>query len=841
MSQSSCNFILTAPFASRVFASRRGGHSAGLWPPLGWLLCLAIPVQAGDNAAPIMQAPPEGPALAYILKDRVYTVDTLGRWVDGMPRPPENSVQLWQGPLLLSQSVPIRKFPLRVGPPRGPRQLYRWRVFDDCFWGTGAWAGRFVDFSRIPLGPLPEHNVRGPDSSFCLLPVWLLACRNAEAVGFLVEEYATRDAWFDFLIGDKGEVQTLVAWHGHLRAWRGVLHLGLPADAPSIRWDNERDRNATSKAELILSSDLPDIKPVLSARTDVREPFHAFQDAEYFYLVTASGLLHACPRRGEGQRSRVIWEDGCRPIRCVVCDSATGRAWAFTAAAGPDAPSVWFQLGSKIRPAVYEAKPAMEVKPTDPLPSMLAYARFLHANSKLSAGASTEKHRQRLPPRAGRLERGWVGGHSRRSLLPARRDVNEEEAKDWTDLEAPRPDPAEERAAETVRKWGATVDRDWATSAKTVVGVYCWGPPGTLTEADLKQLVAFKHLRILLLHLTVTDAHIKALASLQNLEKLDLCNNTKVTDAGLKELAPLKELRILRLANTEVTDAGLKELAAFQKLRALDVGETAVTGRGFKPLASLKHLHTLRLRSSTVPDAGLNELAALPQLRTLDLSGNGLSDATLKRVAVLVQLERLDLGGNQVTDAGLKELAALKQLRSLDLGGNWVTDAGLKELASLKQLRILKLGDTKTTDAGLKVLTGMPQLQALSLGSGVTDAGLRDLAAATQLQELGLGGTKVTDAGLRHLSAFKHLKSLDLQGTAVTDEGLKYLLALWELRDINLQETKVTRNGIDFLRKALPDCETTLDHMGPWWQRSELAREVFPSHEAIAAPPEDVP
>ncbi len=48
---------------------------------------------------------------------------------------------------------------------------------------------------------------------------------------------------------------------------------------------------------------------------------------------------------------------------------------------------------------------------------------------------------------------------------------------------------------------------------------------------------------------------------------VDLSNRTMVTDAGLKELAALKQLQSLNLRDcNQVTDAGLKELGALQQL-----------------------------------------------------------------------------------------------------------------------------------------------------------------------------------------------------------------------------------------------------------------------------------
>ena len=44
-----------------------------------------------------------------------------------------------------------------------------------------------------------------------------------------------------------------------------------------------------------------------------------------------------------------------------------------------------------------------------------------------------------------------------------------------------------------------------------------------------------------------------------------------MTDAGLKELAGLQELQTLDLGGTQVTDAGLKELAGLKSLQTLDL------------------------------------------------------------------------------------------------------------------------------------------------------------------------------------------------------------------------------------------------------------------------------
>jgi len=102
---------------------------------------------------------------------------------------------------------------------------------------------------------------------------------------------------------------------------------------------------------------------------------------------------------------------------------------------------------------------------------------------------------------------------------------------------------------------------------------------------------------------------------------LGLCD---VTDAGLKELAALKQLQSLNLIRCEkVTDAGLKELAALKQLQSLDLrGCDKVTDAGLKELAALKQLQSLKLQGcKLVSNDGVDKLKrAIPKLQVFPTS-----------------------------------------------------------------------------------------------------------------------------------------------------------------------------------------------------------------------------
>jgi hypothetical protein len=105
----------------------------------------------------------------------------------------------------------------------------------------------------------------------------------------------------------------------------------------------------------------------------------------------------------------------------------------------------------------------------------------------------------------------------------------------------------------------------------------------------------------------LTDAHLKALAPLQNLQILNLAY-TEVTGAGLQELAGLKNLRSLNLCGSQLNDAGLKNVAALTSLEFLSLERTQVSDAGLQELAKLKKLRWLGLRSTNVTEAGIAEL-----------------------------------------------------------------------------------------------------------------------------------------------------------------------------------------------------------------------------------------
>lgn len=118
------------------------------------------------------------------------------------------------------------------------------------------------------------------------------------------------------------------------------------------------------------------------------------------------------------------------------------------------------------------------------------------------------------------------------------------------------------------------------------------------------------------------DSDLACLSGLTDLEWLGLVG-PGIGDDGIRYLAPLTNLEMLYLGGSlNLTDAGLKYLADMHQLERLDIYNSRITARGLSHLHHLKALRSIRI-SSIMPVAGpaiARLRRELPRLHTLDLS-----------------------------------------------------------------------------------------------------------------------------------------------------------------------------------------------------------------------------
>lgn len=161
---------------------------------------------------------------------------------------------------------------------------------------------------------------------------------------------------------------------------------------------------------------------------------------------------------------------------------------------------------------------------------------------------------------------------------------------------------------------------------------------------------------------TVGDATLARIATLPNLERLDIYSN-KITDDGLKPLASHRKLKELTLSSPHVTDKGLRHLTGLTALEELSIG------------------------LNLVGETQLDQIAILRQVTSLNIDGMqslvgpyGIADDELEQISKLDNLRRLHLSGSSITDAGLAHLHRMKNLESVSIHR---TDASIDGISSL--------------------------------------------------------------------------------------------------------------------------------------------------------------
>jgi hypothetical protein len=99
-----------------------------------------------------------------------------------------------------------------------------------------------------------------------------------------------------------------------------------------------------------------------------------------------------------------------------------------------------------------------------------------------------------------------------------------------------------------------------------------------------------------------------------------------------------------------VTDAGIKALETLVNLQSLDLSKMDITAQGIEPLTKLPKLRRLSLwRSPRIDDKAAQYLARMKNLEILDVGDTSVTDKLLDQVEGMKQLKALFLAGAKVT------------------------------------------------------------------------------------------------------------------------------------------------------------------------------------------------
>lgn len=319
-------------------------------------------------------ATPDPPRVGYLHAGKLYYFQVKDRWAL-VRRPSPKPHELWQAKMTLEGLFKKgRQFISCLG-DAGDRLPDRWRISDGFFWweedheSQGGQDHNYEDLWRIPLGKIAKKR-EGVWYNCTLEPILILRDRAAKCT------------YFDVIPDRKDEIHVLLALRGEIRVWRGVCRWYEPNEKKREAWMPKKRRYIKWENEISPNEDQPyhDAHPVLRVGTDMREGFFAYQNKTHYFLVTVSGKLYSCRRRGAKQHTELLWNDANSPISTIIHDNASKKTYAFTSAVGrADKPgcTVWFELAPKLKPTAYDPKKIPKWEPSDPLLTMTEYARII--------------------------------------------------------------------------------------------------------------------------------------------------------------------------------------------------------------------------------------------------------------------------------------------------------------------------------------------------------------------------------------------------------------------------------------------------------------------------------
>jgi hypothetical protein len=213
----------------------------------------------------------------------------------------------------------------------------------------------------------------------------------------------------------------VVRWLSHANEYESKVHVDyLPLDSDSVRvflLTNVRGRaipvdkkGGLAASKLIFEGDERTV-PRWSFRTDdykggwdpkktawvegkwtegetlavaFEEPFQVTAAGDDYFFVTGSGKVYRSPKpdKGKKRKTEPLWDDAKRPVVSFIQDADTGRNFVFCK---PDdeGKGVYFELTPKPTPIPYDGKNIKRIRPLDPMPAVLGYAKILLADKKI--------------------------------------------------------------------------------------------------------------------------------------------------------------------------------------------------------------------------------------------------------------------------------------------------------------------------------------------------------------------------------------------------------------------------------------------------------------------------
>jgi hypothetical protein len=287
----------------------------------------------------------------------------------------------------------------------------------------------------------------------------------------------------------------------------------------------------------------------------------------------------------------------------------------------------------------------------------------------------------------------------------------------------------------------------------------------------------------------------RQIASVPELESVDL---NGVTDVGLEAIcqaAPQTSLKLIGLYDSHITGTALSDLSDLTTVRMLFINTCQIDDAALADFRSMPDLRELTFFEesksglrSRFAEKGFAEIGRIVNLRSLRLTDLPISDAAARHLHGLKQMKTLTLNDCRISDQAVEELR--KALRDCRLN-RYLIGTGLSATSDLKDVRRLVVNTGQVDDAVLSRIKSMPDLRQLTL---VNDGNSSN-------------PSRLTEEGFAEIGRLENLEWLDLIKLPISDAAAQYLHDLKRLETLYLTHCQISDLAVEELRKALPDCE----------------------------------
>lgn len=247
------------------------------------------------------------------------------------------------------------------------------------------------------------------------------------------------------------------------------------------------------------------------------------------------------------------------------------------------------------------------------------------------------------------------------------------------------------------------------------------------TDEALFYVPKFKHLKRLILRgRQASDAGLKNVANLRELELISIDDAHFVSDEGIAHLRSLPNLRIVGITHSRATDQSIAYLSEVPTIERLSMRWSQFTDQAFEYAQRLPRLQELSIDkgNSHFTDEATRHAAEMPALATLSLLEAPISDAGLKNLETLSTLKTLALSESSVTADGIARLQAANPILRI-----WVHDrayASLQELQSAVDPQQIEI-NARDALAGLATIEKYLELMANGANADATKIAERRL------------------------------------------------------------------------------------------------------------------